>query len=116
MTEGGCLFCRIVAGDIPSTRLHEDDLVVAFRDISPQAPTHLLVVPRRHIASLAELGESDGPLLGRMFAVVADLAASEGIAGDGFRVVANAGANGGQTVDHIHLHLLGGRRMTWPPG
>ncbi len=116
MTEGGCLFCRIVAGEIPSTRVHEDDQVVAFRDIAPKAPTHILVVPRRHVASLTDLAESDGPLLGRMFAVVTDLARRDGIADDGFRVVANAGANGGQTVDHLHLHLLGGRRMTWPPG
>jgi histidine triad (HIT) family protein len=110
-----CLFCRIVAGEIPSTRLHEDDLVIAIRDINPQAPTHVLVLPVAHIASAADLTEDDGPLLGRLFTVVADLARREGLDG-GWRMVSNVGAMGGQTVDHLHLHLLGGRPMTWPPG
>jgi histidine triad (HIT) family protein len=111
-----CLFCRIVAGELPSTRVHEDDLVVAIRDIEPEAPTHILLLPRAHIVSAAELTEADGPLLGRLFAVAADLARSEGIADAGFRLVANAGAWGGQTVFHLHFHLLGGRPMRWPPG
>ena len=110
-----CLFCRIVAGEIPSTRLHEDDLVIAIRDINPQAPTHVLVLPVAHIASAADLTEDDSELLGRLFAVVADLARREGLDG-GWRVVSNVGDIGGQTVDHLHVHLLGGRRMTWPPG
>jgi histidine triad (HIT) family protein len=110
-----CLFCRIVAGEIPSTRLHEDDLVIAIRDISPQAPTHVLVLPTRHIASAADLTEVDAPLLGRLFAVAADLARREGLDG-GWRLVTNVGDDGGQTVDHLHVHLLGGRPMSWPPG
>ena len=110
-----CLFCRIVAGEIPSTRLHEDDLVMAIRDVNPQAPTHVLVLPVAHISSAADLTEDDGPLLGRLFAVMADLARREGLDG-GWRLVGNVGDMGGQTVDHLHLHLLGGRRMTWPPG
>lgn len=111
-----CLFCRIVAGEIPSTRVHEDDEVIAFRDIAPRAPTHILVVPRRHIASVADLTEADGPLLGRMFAVTAQVARDEGIAEAGYRVVSNVGRWAGQTVDHLHLHLMGGRAFTWPPG
>lgn len=111
-----CLFCRIVAGDIPSDRLHEDELVIAFRDIAPRAPTHVLVIPRAHVASADELGDEDGPLLGRMFAVVAQLARSEGIADRGYRVVTNVGDDGGQSVHHLHLHLMGGRTMSWPPG
>lgn len=110
-----CLFCRIVAGEIPATRLHEDDLVIAIRDVNPQAPTHLLLLSVAHIASAADLAEADGPLLGRLFAVAADLARSEGLDG-GWRLVGNVGADGGQSVNHLHVHLLGGRPMTWPPG
>jgi histidine triad (HIT) family protein len=111
-----CLFCRIVAGTLSSTKVHEDDLVVAFRDIAPRAPTHILVIPRDHIASAADLTEEHGPLLGRMFATAAGLARSEGIADDGYRLVSNVGRWGGQTVDHLHFHLLGGRPFEWPPG
>ena len=111
-----CLFCRIAAGSIPSERLHEDDLLVAFRDIAPRAPTHILLIPRRHIASAAELTEADGPLLGRLFGVAADLARTEGIADGGYRLVSNVGPWGGQTVDHLHVHLMGGRPFDWPPG
>jgi histidine triad (HIT) family protein len=111
-----CLFCRIVAGSIPADRLHDDELVVAFRDIAPRAPTHILLVPRRHMASAAELTESDGPMLGRLFAVAADLARSEGIVDGGYRLVSNVGHWGGQTVDHLHVHLMGGRPFDWPPG
>jgi histidine triad (HIT) family protein len=111
-----CLFCRIAAGEIPADRLHEDDLVVAFRDIAPRAPTHILLIPRRHIASAAELTEADGPLLGRLFGVAAELARSEKIADGGYRLVSNVGRWGGQTVDHLHLHLMGGRAFVWPPG
>ena len=106
-----CLFCRIVAGEIPADRLHEDDLVVAIRDIAPRAPTHILLMPRRHIASAAELTDADGPMLGRLFAVAADLARAEGIADGGYRLVSNVGRWGGQTVDHLHVHLMGGRRV-----
>ena len=111
-----CLFCKIVAGEIPSTQVHADDLVIAFRDIAPRAPTHILIVPREHIPSAAELTEAHGPLLGRIFAVAADIARREGIADSGYRLVSNVGRWGGQTVDHLHVHLMGGRAFTWPPG
>ncbi|MGH7722529.1 MAG: histidine triad nucleotide-binding protein [Candidatus Dormibacteria bacterium] len=111
-----CLFCRIAAGEIPATRVHEDETVIAFRDINPQAPTHILVIPREHIASAAELTADHDRLWGRLLHVAQRLAGSEGIEAGGFRIVTNVGRNGGQTVDHLHLHLLGGRAMTWPPG
>ena len=112
----GCLFCRIADGSVPGELLHADDLVIAFRDIAPRAPTHILIIPRRHIESALELTEADGPLLGRLFSVAADLARSEGIADGGFRLVSNVGRWGGQTVDHLHFHLMGGRPFDWPPG
>jgi histidine triad (HIT) family protein len=111
-----CLFCSIAAGSIPSTKVHEDDAVVAFRDIAPRAPTHILVIPREHIASAAELTEAHGQLLGRLFATIAEIARREGIADAGYRLVSNVGQWGGQTVDHLHIHLLGGRAFQWPPG
>lgn len=111
-----CLFCRIARGELPSDRVHEDDQVIAFGDIAPQAPTHILVIPREHIASSADLSEAHAPLLGRLFAVAADLARQQGIESSGYRVVTNVGRDGGQSVPHLHLHLLGGRRMNWPPG
>jgi histidine triad (HIT) family protein len=111
-----CLFCRIVAGEIPSTKVHEDDLVLAIRDVAPRAPTHILVMPRRHIASAAALTPDDGELLGRIFGVAAEVARSEGIAARGYRVVTNVGTWGGQSVDHLHFHLMGGRAFDWPPG
>jgi len=114
--DPSCLFCRIVTGTVPSTKVHEDDVVVAFRDIAPRAPTHMLVIPRDHIASAADLTEADGPMLGRLFAVAAELARSEGIAEDGYRLVSNVGRWAGQSVDHLHFHLLGGRQFEWPPG
>jgi histidine triad (HIT) family protein len=115
-TAVDCLFCRIAAGDIPATVVHDDDLVLAIRDIAPQAPTHLLILPRRHIRSVASLTEDDGPLLGRLFAVAAELARGEGVADPGYRLVSNVGRWGGQSVDHLHIHLLGGRPLSWPPG
>jgi len=114
--DPACLFCRIVAGDVPSTRLHQDDLVLAIRDIAPRTPTHILLLPRRHIPSALDLTDDDGPLLGRLFSVAADLARSEGIADAGYRLVSNVGTWGGQTVDHLHIHLMGGRAFVWPPG
>jgi histidine triad (HIT) family protein len=111
-----CLFCRIVAGQLPSTIVHEDDLLVAIRDIAPRAPTHILLLPREHIASAADLGESHAVLLGRLFAAAADLARREGIADAGYRIVTNIGRWGGQSVDHLHFHLMGGRAFEWPPG
>lgn len=114
--DPGCLFCRIATGELPSTPLHEDDLIIAIRDIAPRAPTHVLLIPREHIPSAADLTDDDGPLLGRLFAVGADLARSLGITGDGYRLVSNVGRWGGQSVDHLHIHLMGGRAFTWPPG
>ncbi len=111
-----CLFCRIVAGDLPSTKVHEDDHVLAIRDIAPASPTHILVLPKRHIASALDLSDADAPLVGRMLAVASDLARSEGIADAGYRLVSNVGAWGGQSVDHLHIHLMGGRAFAWPPG
>jgi len=112
----GCLFCGIVAGEIPSSKVNEDDLVLAIRDISPRAPTHILLMPKRHIASAADLGAEDGELLGRLFAMAAGMARDEGIVEAGYRVVTNVGRWGGQTVDHLHFHLMGGRAFEWPPG
>jgi histidine triad (HIT) family protein len=116
VADPGCLFCRIAAGEMPATIVHSDDQVVAFRDISPRAPTHILLVPRRHIRSAAELTEDDGPLLGRLHAVAARLAREEGVERSGFRLVTNSGSGAGQSVHHLHIHLLGGRPMAWPPG
>jgi histidine triad (HIT) family protein len=116
MTDASCLFCRIAAGEIPTELLHDDELVLAFRDIAPKAPTHILLIPREHIPSAAGLTEEQGPMLGRLFAVAANLARDAGIAGSGFRLVTNAGRGAGQSVDHLHFHLLGGRSMGWPPG
>ena len=110
-----CLFCKIIAGEIPSKKVFEDDLAFAFRDIGPQAPTHILVVPRKHITSLAHAVEEDRELLGHLHWVAAKIAEQEGLK-NGFRMVINIGPDGGQTVDHLHIHLLGGRPMTWPPG
>ncbi len=111
-----CIFCAIAAGDVAADRVHEDDEVVAFRDTNPQAPTHILVIPREHIKSAAELTPAQDPLWGRLLHVAQQIAVSEDIAASGFRLVTNVGRNGGQTVNHLHLHLLGGRPMGWPPG
>ena len=116
MYDPSCLFCRIAAGEIPADIVYSDEEVVAFRDIAPQAPTHILIIPRKHIASVNDLTEDDTEVMGHLFQVARQLAESEGIADDGYRMVLNAGADGGQTVFHIHLHLLGGRPMAWPPG
>ena len=112
-----CLFCRIVSGAIPAAKLFEDDRAIAFRDINPQAPTHILVVPKQHVASLAEVAATQAgeELLGHLLAVIAQIARSENL-NSGYRTVINTGSDGGQTVDHMHLHLLGGRAMHWPPG
>jgi len=111
-----CLFCAIAAGRVPADVVHRDDLVTAFRDIRPQAPVHILIVPNEHVGSIAEVGEERAELLGRMFAVANALAVREGIAVGGYRLVVNCGPNAGQSVGHLHLHLLGGRRFGWPPG
>ena len=111
-----CLFCKIVDGEIPADTVYEDDDVLAFRDISPQAPTHVLIIPRRHIATINDLSEADKDVIGQLFLAAAKIAAQEGLAEDGYRVTMNCNAGAGQTVFHVHLHLLGGRQMTWPPG
>jgi histidine triad (HIT) family protein len=110
-----CLFCKIVAGEIPSKKVFEDDHVIAFEDINPQAPVHLLVVPRRHVASLNEASDADRELLGHILLACGRLAGERDVS-SGYRVVNNCGAQAGQSVFHIHFHLLGGRSMAWPPG
>ena len=109
-----CLFCRIVAGEIPAAKVAESERCLAFRDISPQAPTHVLVIPKVHVESLNEL--TDATLAGELFAMARDVAAAEGVAAGGYRVAVNTNADGGQMVFHLHLHVLGGRKMKWPPG
>jgi histidine triad (HIT) family protein len=111
-----CLFCKIVAGEIPSTVVHETDLTLAFRDINPQAPTHVVVIPKAHHTDAASLGEADPALAGSLLAAAGAVAQAEGIAESGYRLVFNKGRGAGQTVFHVHCHVLGGRRMTWPPG
>jgi histidine triad (HIT) family protein len=110
-----CVFCRIAAKDIAATIVHEDRDVLAFRDLSPQAPTHVLVIPKRHVGSLDDTVEGDAALLGAMMLVARRVAAASGLTG-GYRVVSNCGPDAGQSVAHLHLHVLGGRPMAWPPG
>ena len=114
--SNNCLFCKIAAGEIPSTRVYSDELIVAFRDISPAAPQHILLIPRQHIQSVAALSAQDGELMGHLMLTAKKIAEDEGIAESGYRCVLNTGKDGGQTVAHLHLHLLAGRQMTWPPG
>ena len=111
-----CLFCKIVAGEIPSKKVHEDDELFAFEDINPQAPLHALIVPRRHIATLNDIGQEDDRLVGSMIRLAAELARQRGFDGSGYRTVFNCNSGAGQSVFHIHLHVLGGRSMRWPPG
>jgi len=111
-----CLFCGIVDGKIKAEIVYRDDAVVAFKDINPKAPVHILIIPRKHIASVLDLQESDGFVLAAIFRAAAKLADEHGIAKNGFRVVVNSGDDAGQTVFHLHYHLLGGRQLSWPPG
>ena len=111
-----CLFCKIVLGKIPATVVFEDSEIMGFRDVNPQAPTHLLVIPKAHIATLSDTDTKDELLLGRMVLAGTKLAAAEGFGDKGYRLVFNVNSDGGQTVHHIHLHILAGRKMTWPPG
>ncbi len=111
-----CLFCKMVAGEIKPDTVYEDDEVLAFRDINPQAPTHVLVVPKRHIATLNDLAPGDGELIGRLYLAAKEVAQQENIAERGYRTLINCNAEAGQSVFHVHLHLLGGRPMGWPPG
>jgi histidine triad (HIT) family protein len=112
--EPDCLFCKIAAGEIPSERVYEDDEIIVFRDINPRAPTHVLAIPRRHIASAANLTDADGGLLAAIFGSLRHVAEEAGL--HGYRIVTNVGAESGQSVFHLHFHLLGGRQMSWPPG
>ena len=111
-----CLFCRIASGEIPSTRVYADDDVYAFRDINPAAPQHILVIPRKHITSLNHAADEDQAVLGKLLLTARNIAADEGFAENGFRTVINTGEQGGQTVFHIHVHVLSGRNLSWPPG
>ena len=110
-----CLFCKIAAGEIPVKRLFEDEQVLAFPDIHPQAPVHVLVIPKQHLASMAQTTKDDEAMLGHQLAAAAEVAKLQGL-GNGYRLVINTGPDGGQTVEHLHVHLLGGRHMDWPPG
>jgi histidine triad (HIT) family protein len=112
----GCLFCGIVDGKVKANVVYQDERLVAFKDINPKAPVHILIIPRKHVASVLDISADDGALIGEIFHVAARLAREQGIADSGFRVVVNSGADSGQTVFHLHYHLLGGRRMSWPPG
>jgi histidine triad (HIT) family protein len=111
-----CIFCKIAAGQIPANLVYQDEEVVAFRDLHPQAPTHLLIIPRRHIGSVNDMGENDAALVGRLFLAAKSIAKAEGVADSGYRLVMNTNRDAGQTVFHIHLHLLAGRALGWPPG
>ncbi len=111
-----CVFCRIVAGQVPATIVYQDDMVIAFRDVEPQAPTHLLLIPREHVASLGEFGSQHEGLIAQLVHVANELAAKEGIAERGYRLVANCGKEGGQVVPHVHFHLLGGRELSGDMG
>jgi len=110
-----CLFCKIIEGTIPSTAVYQDEFAYAFADVNPQAPVHVLIVPREHIASLSDAGEKNRELLGHLLLAAANIARDKGLA-KGYRLVVNTGEDGGRTVEHLHLHLLGGRQLLWPPG
>lgn len=116
MSDPNCLFCKIVNGDIEADVVHQADDVVAFRDLNPQAPTHILIIPRKHIATINDIAESDTEVIGRLYLAAKSIAADEGLAEPGYRVVMNCNAGAGQSVFHVHLHLLGGRPFGWPPG
>lgn len=114
--ENSCLFCKIASGKIPSDKVYEDDLVVVFKDIDPQAPVHLLIIPRKHIARINDIVADDSVLIGHIHLIAVQMAKKFQIAESGFRLVNNCNDDGGQAVDHLHYHLLGGRKMVWPPG
>jgi histidine triad (HIT) family protein len=116
MAHSDCLFCKILAGDIPADIVYESASAIAFRDINPRAPTHVLIIPRKHIATINDIAEEDEALVGSLYSAAREIAAAEGLADEGFRAVMNCNEAAGQTVFHIHLHLLGGRAFSWPPG
>lgn len=111
-----CIFCKIIAGEIPSKKAYEDEEVLAFHDIDAKAPVHVLIIPKKHVQSVMQLGEEDGALVAKLFSVARELANQLGVAEKGFRLVLNTGEDGGQSVAHLHMHLLGGRALAWPPG
>jgi histidine triad (HIT) family protein len=114
--DSDCLFCKIVAREVPADVVHESETILAFRDIQPKAPTHILLIPKEHLASIAEVGEDHADVLGELARAAAHLAKAEGIDRSGWRLVTNVGPDAGQSVDHLHFHLLGGRKLAWPPG
>lgn len=116
MAVEGCIFCKIASGEIPSTRVYEDDVCVAFNDLSPQAPTHILIIPREHLDSLDKASDGQDEMLGHLLHTAANIAREKGFAGNGYRVVINTNGDGGQTVFHLHVHLLAGRPFVFPPG
>ena len=116
MSDENCIFCKIVAGEIPSTRVYEDDKCIAFNDLHPQAPTHVLIIPREHLDSLDKASPSQADLLGHLLIVASDIGRADGFAENGYRVVINTNQDGGQTVFHLHVHLLAGRPFIFPPG
>ncbi len=116
MSDPDCLFCKILAGDIPADIIYESDTAIAFRDINPRAPTHVLIVPREHIATINDINPEQEAIVGSLFSAARAIAAQEGLSDDGYRAVMNCNAAAGQTVFHLHLHLLGGRIFGWPPG
>jgi histidine triad (HIT) family protein len=116
VNDNDCLFCKIVAGEIPADVIYETNDTLAFRDINPQAPTHVLIIPKRHIERINDITDADREVIGSLYVAARDIAASEGLAEDGYRVVMNCNEAAGQTVFHLHLHLLGGRQLGWPPG
>lgn len=116
MSSDNCIFCKIVAGGIPSSKVYEDDVCLAFNDLHPQAPTHILIIPKEHVDSLDTAGSKHKETLGHLMLTAADIARDKGFAGDGYRVVINTNGDGGQTVFHLHVHLLGGRPFVFPPG
>jgi histidine triad (HIT) family protein len=111
-----CIFCKIAAGLIPSNKVYEDESIFAFRDINPEAPVHILIIPKKHISSVNDLELGDEELIGKIFITAKKIAKDEGISESGFRIVTNCGRDGGQTVPHLHFHILGGRNLKWPPG
>lgn len=116
MSDNECLFCKILKGEIPADVIYESDTAIAFRDINPKAPTHVLIIPREHIATINDIATEDEPLIGSLYSAAREIAAQEGLADEGYRAVMNCNEAAGQTVFHLHLHLLGGRPLGWPPG
>ena len=116
MNDPGCIFCKIANGDVPARLVAQDERALAFHDIDPRAPVHVLIIPRKHIESVAELERADAGEIGHLFALARELAETLGVAQSGYRLVINSGRNAGQSVDHVHLHMLGGRAFKWPPG